>query len=64
MCQHVESYSDAAEINRDGEELDVGAKYPEVCNDNKGTLQPLPAIAAVLRLTPELGIGLSVAPPA
>lgn len=47
----------------DGEELDVGAKYPEVCNDNKGTLQPLPAIAGVLRLTPELGIGLSVAPP-
>ncbi|MFO0566029.1 MAG: hypothetical protein U0263_10235 [Polyangiaceae bacterium] len=50
----------------DGERLDLppdGIAYPEVCNDNKNTPTPLPAVAGVFRATDGLGIGLSVAPP-
>jgi len=47
----------------DGAELDVGVKYTEVCNDNRNTPQPLPALAGVFRATERLGIGLSIAPP-
>ncbi len=49
-----------------GSKLDVppnGVGYSEVCNSNSGSLQPLPALAAVLRVTDRLGIGLSIAPP-
>lgn len=50
----------------DGAKLDLppnGIDYPEVCNENKGTPTPLPALAGVLRANERLGIGLSVAPP-
>ncbi|MBK7583502.1 MAG: outer membrane protein transport protein [Myxococcales bacterium] len=49
----------------DGSKLDVpnGLDYPKVCNSNKGTPTPLPALAGVFRASDSLGIGLSVAPP-
>jgi long-chain fatty acid transport protein len=50
----------------DGAKLDLppnGLDYPEVCNENKGTPTPLPAVAGVFRATERLGIGLSIAPP-
>ena len=40
-----------------------GIDYPEVCNENKGSPTPLPAVAGVYRASDRLGIGLSVAPP-
>jgi long-chain fatty acid transport protein len=45
--------------------LDVGSglAYPEVCNSNQGTPQPLPSVAVVFRATDRLGLGLSVTPP-
>lgn len=49
----------------DGAKIAVGGglDYPEVCNENKGTPTPLPALAGVLRATERLGIGLMVAAP-
>ncbi|MCC6898933.1 MAG: outer membrane protein transport protein [Polyangiaceae bacterium] len=50
----------------DGERIRVGQnglRYPEVCNENKGTPSVLPAVAGVLRASERFGLGLSVAPP-